>query len=335
MRILVAADKFRGTATAAEVADAVTAGARLAGDHQVERVAMSDGGEGFLDVMGGANRTTTVSGPLGDPVEAGWYFDGRRAVIESARASGLSVVGGAEENDAISASTYGTGELIAAALDAGAKQVVVGIGGSATTDGGLGALRALYPARLLGIDLVVACDVRIGFVEAAPRFAAQKGASDAQVEMLRRRLERLADVYFEEHGVEVREMEGAGSGGGLAGGLACLGGRIVSGFDYVVEALDLDERIAAVDLVVTGEGFLDAESFDGKVVGGVVELAAECETPVLVIAGEVFDAMHERVEAISLVARFGREAALNDTAACITQAIAEWLGEVSGEAPTI
>ena len=331
MRILVAADKFRGTATAAEVAAAVQLGAARAGDHQVTSVAMSDGGEGLLEVFGGANRTTTVSGPLGDPVEAGWYFDGRRAVIESARASGLAIVGGAEGNDAMAASTYGTGELIVAALDSGAREIIVGVGGSATTDGGLGALRAIYPARLRGVDLIAACDVRIPFGAAARLFAAQKGATANEVEMLGRRLERLVDVYRAEHHVDVSELEGSGAGGGLAGGLAAVGAALVSGFEVVVEATDLDERMGDADLVVTGEGFVDAESFDGKVVGGVIELARECERPVLVIAGEVFDRhMFEGsdacVDVISLVERFGREAAMTDTTECIAQAVATWLG---------
>ncbi len=335
MRILVAADKFRGTVTAAQVADAVADGAARAGLHVVERVAMSDGGEGFLDVVGGPNRTTTVTGPLGDPVEAGWFFDGRRAVIESARASGLTVVGGAEANDAMAASTYGTGELIATALDSGAKEIVVGVGGSATTDGGLGALRALYPARLRGVDLIAATDVRTPFLEAAARFAGQKGASTAEVEMLSRRLERLADVYLAEHQLDVRSIEGAGAGGGLAGGLACVGATLVSGFEFVAELTDLDERIGAVDLVVTGEGFVDDESFEGKVVGGVIELAAECDTPVLVVAGEVFTTVLHHTPVVSLVERFGRDRAMSDTAECIAASIAEWLGGSSTDASTI
>src|SRR5690606_36055176 len=145
---------------------------------------------------GGANRTTTVTGPLGEPVDAAWRLDGRTAVIEMARAAGLDLVGGPEGNDPVAASTAGVGEAIGAALDAGARRVIVGVGGSATTDGGLAALRALHPlARLRGVELLVACDVRTPFLDAAPVFAPQKGATPAQVELLRRRLERLAQVY--------------------------------------------------------------------------------------------------------------------------------------------
>jgi glycerate kinase len=154
-------------------------------------VLVADGGEGFLEAMGGVNRTTVVTGPLGDVDEAGWRLSNGRAVVEMARASGLLLLADGE-NDPVAASTYGTGELIGAAIEAGAKRALVGVGGSATTDGGFGALRALYPLqRLRGIDIRVACDVRTRFVDAAEVFAPQKGATQSQVELLRRRLERL------------------------------------------------------------------------------------------------------------------------------------------------
>ncbi len=325
MRILAAPDKFRGTATAPEVARAVTAAARSVGARTRE-VPMSDGGEGFLDVFGGPNRTTTVTGPLGDPVDAGWRIDGRTAVIEMARASGLDLVGGAEGNDPVAAATTGTGELIGAALDAGARRILVGHGGSATTDGGLGALKALFPtARLLGVELVAAVDVETRFVDAADGFAPQKGATPTQVELLRRRLERLAQVYREEHDVDVDALVGAGAAGGLAGGLAAVGASIESGFELIAEELDLVSVMERTDLVVTGEGFLDAGSFQGKVVGGLVELAAEFDVPVLVVAGEVFDEVEDHVDAVSLVTEFGRDRAMTDTLACVTAAVADRL----------
>ena len=188
MRVVVAPDKFRGTATAVELVDALGRVAARAGC-DVIGVPMADGGEGTLDALGGANRMSTVTGPVGDPIEAEWRLDGQLAVIEMARASGLEIAGGAEENDPIGATTYGTGELISGALEAGARRVVVGVGGSATTDGGLGALRALYPLqRLRGLDIVVACDVTTRFVDAAEVFGPQKGASAKQVALLTRRL---------------------------------------------------------------------------------------------------------------------------------------------------
>src|SRR5688572_4337957 len=263
---------------------------------------MADGGEGTLDALGGANRVSTVTGPLGDPVQARWRLDAPTAVIEMAAASGLELVGGAEGNDPVAASTTGTGELIVAALDAGARRVIVGLGGSATTDGGLGALRAIHPlGRLKGIELIVACDSRVGFLDAATVFATQKGATAAQVELLRRRLERLAQVYLDEHGVDVLALEGAGAAGGLGGGLAAAGGRLVSGFDLVAEEVGLDEAIEGADLVITGEGFLDEQSFEGKVVGGVAALADALDVPVVVIAGQVYEPLPTSIDAVSLV----------------------------------
>ena len=318
MRVVAAPDKLRGTATAADVAAAVARAAARAGWTCTE-VPMADGGEGTLDVLGGPNRTTTVTGPLGDPVLAGWRLDGRDAVIEMARASGLELVGGADGNDAVAASTYGTGELVSTALDSGAKRIIVGVGGSATTDGGLGALRAIYPLpRLRGIELLVACDVRIPFVEAAELFAPQKGASPNQVELLRRRLERLAQVYVDEHGVDVRTMAGAGAAGGLAGGLAAAGAVLVEGFELVAEEVDLDGQIEHADLVVTAEGFLDQQSFDGKVVGGVLDHAGALDVPVLVIAGQILDGI-ELADAVSLTERFGEQRARGDTLVVIEE----------------
>ena len=154
-------------------------------------------------------------------------------------------------------------------------------------------------------------------------FGPQKGATPAQVELLRRRLERLAQIYVEDHDVDVTTIEGAGAAGGLAGGLAAVGATIVSGFELVADELALDERMEDADLVVTGEGFLDEQSFDGKVVGGVVELAAALDVPVLVVAGQVFDGLEARVDAESLVARFGDEAARTDTVASVEQVVAD------------
>jgi glycerate kinase len=280
----------------------------------VDEAPLADGGEGLLDALGGPNRTTTVTGPLGDPVEAPWRFSRGEAVIEMARASGLALVGGPEGNDAMAAATYGTGELIAAALDAGARRIVVGLGGSATTDGGLGAIRAIGPlGRLRRVELVVACDVRTAFLDAARVFAGQKGATAAQIELLSRRLERLAELYAAEHGVDVRHLESSGAAGGLAGGLAAIGADLVSGFDLVAEEVELAARTETADAVITGEGFLDPESFDGKVVGGVAALAARAGRPVVAVVGEILDGFTAPIPACSLVERVGRERALHDT----------------------
>lgn len=329
MRVVAAPDKFRGTASAAEVAAAVGRAARTAG-WDCDEVPMADGGEGTLAALGGPNRTTLVTGPLGDPVEAAWRLHRGTAVIESAQASGIALLGGAGENDPISASTYGTGELIAQAVELGARRVIVAVGGSATTDGGLGALRALHPVqRLRGIDLQVATDVRTRFLDAAEHFAPQKGATPAQVELLRRRLSRLAQVYEEDHRIDVRPLPGGGAAGGLAGGLAAVGATIVPGFDLVADELGLDEVLEGADLAVTGEGFLDSQSFEGKVVGGVAELAAALGVPVLAVAGEVYDGVGDRVRAVSLTARAGAERSHAEAGALVEAVVAEHLATMA------
>ena len=324
-RLLAAPDKFRGTAGAADIAAAVCRGAGNAG-WAGEALPMADGGEGTLAVLGGANRHTVVTNPLGDAVTAGWRLTNGTAVIEMAQASGLAQVGGAAGNDALAASSYGTGELIEAALERGARRVIVCVGGSASTDGGFGAVRALLPGhRLRGVELIVACDVRTAFCDAAEVFGPQKGASAAEVKLLRRRLERLADMYAAEHGVDVTELPGAGAAGGLAGGLAALGGQIVEGFDVVAEETRLTERLEGVDLVVTGEGRLDAESFDGKVVGGVADLAQRLGVAVVAVVGEVAADAPATIPVLSLTERFGPDRARTETAACVEEIVAEYL----------
>jgi glycerate kinase len=327
VHVVAAPDKFKGTATAGAIADAIADAAEAAGA-TCDRVPLADGGEGFLDALGGPNRTAEVTGPLGDPVRAAWRLDRRLAVIEMAQASGLALVGGPEGNDPVSASTYGTGELLALAVESGATRVLVGVGGSATTDGGLGALRAVYPAaRLRGVEVVVACDVRTPFLDAARVFAPQKGATPAQVALLERRLERLAQVYESDYGVDVTPLVGGGAAGGLAGGLAAIGAELVSGFEVVADEVDLYERLEGADLVVTGEGFLDDESFDGKVVGGVASFASSAGVPVLAVAGAIYDGAHERIDAVSLTERFGEERSVGDPAACVREVVAARLAE--------
>ena len=328
MHVLACADKFRGTLTAPEFGEAVAAGAE---GHEVVIQPLADGGEGTLDAFGGPNRRTTVTGPLGDPVDAAWRLSGGRAVIEMARASGLSLVGGADGNDPLEATTAGTGELIAKAVEAGAREIIVGLGGSATTDGGLGALRALpAPSRLRGVDLVVACDVETRFADAAQVFGPQKGATAAQIRLLKARLERLVDVYRSEHGADVADVVGGGAAGGLAGGLVAAGARLESGAALIADAVDLYDKIESADLVVTGEGRVDATSFDGKVVGAVIELAAAAECDVLVIGGRIDDDARQRLDDLGvawldLVAAHGETTAMTATADAVTVSISDVL----------
>ncbi len=288
--VLAAFDKFRLTANAPDLCRAVGDAAWERG-WSCNQLPLADGGEGTLDVLatlGGRLQTTVVSGPLGDPVAATWLLRGTTAFIEMAKASGLALVGGPEGNRALDASTTGTGELMMAAVGAGAKRIVVTVGGSASTDGGFGALRALEPLpRLRGIDLVVACDVETTFVHAAADFGPQKGATPAQVALLRRRLERLASVYFEERGVDIRDVAGSGAAGGLAGGLVSIGARIESGFTLIAEELNLAAGLANAQLVITGEGRLDDESFNGKVVGGVCSMARDAGIAVVIMCGVI------------------------------------------------
>jgi glycerate 2-kinase len=285
--VLCCPDKFRGSLTAVEAAARMAAGVAQAG-RDARELPLADGGEGTLDALlaavGGERRRSTVTGPLGASVEAEWGLlpDGT-AIVEMARAAGLALVG--DGNDPLQASTVGVGELLLAAAATGARRAIVGVGGSATTDGGLGALDALGWSSH-GLDLVVACDVRTPFVDAARIFAPQKGADAAQVAQLTGRLERTADLLAERTGVSVRELPGSGAAGGLAGGLAAIGATLRSGFDVVAEAAGLQTAIGGAAMVVTGEGRLDASTFAGKVVAGVLD-AAPASLPRAVVAGDV------------------------------------------------
>ncbi|HMG40281.1 MAG TPA: glycerate kinase [Acidimicrobiales bacterium] len=325
MRLLAAPDKFRGTATAAEIAEAIR-GAATASGWECRSTPVADGGEGTLEALGGANRATVVHGPLGEMATALWRLDGDVAVVEMAQASGLGLVGGAEGNDPWRADTAGTGELIVEAVRCGARRIIVALGGSASTDGGAACLEVVLgsTADLDDIDLVVACDVEVGFEEAAPVFGPQKGAGGEQVAALHARLQGLADEYRARFGVDVRSCAGAGAAGGLAGGLLALGGRLVPGFRVVADQLDLRTHVEAADLVVTGEGHLDEQSLRGKAVGGVLELCRSQGRRGIVIAGGVDPAM--TVPAVSLARRFGDARARRDVLACVAEVTTDLLG---------
>jgi glycerate 2-kinase len=334
--LVAAPDKFRATAAAADVAAAIGRAARATG-WSVDEVPLADGGEGLLDVVGGEPRSTVVTGPLGQSVSAEWRItDGAlggstepTAVIEMARAAGRALVPRPSGDDAVRATTRGVGELVLAAVDAGVRRIVVGIGGSATTDGGLGAVDAIgSPDAVAGVDLLVAVDVRARFEDAAAVFGPQKGASPAQVRVLGRRLSDLAARYREQFGVDVTRIDGAGAGGGLAGGLAALGATVVPGFDVVADLVGLDRRLAGADVVVTGEGRLDRSSLDGKVVGGVVARVAG-RSPVLVVTGQADPAATARlpatVEVVDLTETAGRRRARTDVTELVEAAVGQYL----------
>jgi glycerate kinase len=338
--LVAAPDKFRGTASAAQAAAAI-AGAARAAAWTADEVPMSDGGEGLLDALGGEPRTTTVAGPLGHPVEAEWRIldttepAGLTAVVEMSEAAGRSRLPHPKGDDPVRADTTGVGQLLLAARDAGARRIVIGCGGSATTDGGLGAVDAVGSANALGnIDLVVACDVTTSFTDAATIFGPQKGATPEQIAFLTQRLRDLAARYRSEMGVDVTTVPGAGAAGGLGGGLLVLGARLLRGFDLVADLVGLPARLESADLVVTGEGHLDPPSFEGKVPGGVLGLARARRgpagpVPVLCVVGgadqSVLAHPPDGMEVRSLVALYGRARARRETVELIERTTAEFL----------
>jgi glycerate kinase len=325
MRVVICPDKFAGTMDAPTAARAIADGwAQTAPDDELVLVPLADGGPGFGDVLharlGGQLLAVTVRGPLGAPVPATVLLvqDGATttAYVESAQACGLHLVP-ACDRDPEGATSYGVGELVAAAVDEGAERVVIGLGGSATTDGGAGLLAALgaQPAadlsrggrgladlneldleparrRVHGVELVAATDVDnvlLGLRGAANTFARQKGADDAAVLALEDALRRL--VGLAEPGVRaaltVANRPGAGAAGGLGYALALLGARREPGIGTVLQAVGLDDQVRHADLVITGEGCLDWQSLSGKVVSGVTEVALSSGRPVVVLAGQV------------------------------------------------
>jgi glycerate kinase len=316
MRAVLAPDSFKGCLSSPEVAAALAEGLRDVWP-DVETVArpLADGGEGTLSALAaalpGTLVPTRVRGPHGEAVDAAWWrsADGRLGVVEMARASGLSVT---SRRAPLAATTFGTGELVAAAFAAGAGEVWVGAGGSATVDGGAGALAALGcelldaggrptldPARVERIvapsprgALRVLCDVRnplLGPEGAAAVYGPQKGASPADVPVLEAGLARFASRLAATFGRDPAHLAGAGAAGGLAGGLwAALGAELRPGFDAVADLVGLDAAIADADLVLTGEGRVDAQTAYGKTVAGVLRRAAG--RPVWVFGGEVTEA---------------------------------------------
>ncbi len=310
---LVAPDSFKGTLDAGEVAHAVAEGLRSEGREAVE-LPVADGGEGTMDALlaalGGERRTATVADPLGRPVEAefGLLRDGRTGLVEMAQASGLGLVSEAER-DAWRADTRGTGELIAAAVAAGAERVVVTVGGSATTDGGAGAVAALREADVAP-ELEVVCDVRTAF-ELAPRvFAPQKGADDAMVARLERRLAELAGGW-------PRDPTGVpmtGAAGGLSGGLwAALGARLVPGAAFVLDTVGFDALMREASFVVTGEGRLDSQSLQDKVVGEVATRARQGGVACHAIVGRnALDEFEARILDLASITEAGTPAELRE-----------------------
>ncbi|HET9154315.1 MAG TPA: glycerate kinase [Solirubrobacterales bacterium] len=296
----MAPDSFKGTFAAAEVAEAIAVGVEAAGG-ETDRCPVADGGDGtmavLLGALGGERRDALVHDPLRRPIEAGFALlgSGETAVVEMAQASGLSLLAPGER-DPERADTYGTGELIAAAICAGAKRVLLAVGGSATTDGGRGAIEAVrrseaafvlsppYPRKRTDAEvrIEVLCDVRTPFEDAARIFAPQKGADAGAVGRLTARLDALAaELPRNPRGIPM-----TGCAGGLSGGLWAYGAELHPGAEFVLDALDFDSRLARADAVVSGEGRFDPQSLEGKIVGAIAERCAAAGKPLHLIVGQ-------------------------------------------------
>jgi glycerate 2-kinase len=285
-RFLVAPDSFKGTFDAGTAAEAIATGIEAAGG-EADRCPVADGGEGtmavLLGALGGERRTARVHDPLQRPIEATFALldDGKTAIVEMAQASGLPLLA-PEERDPERADTYGTGELIAAAITAGATRILLAAGGSATTDGGRGALEALRESAPGGtVAIEVLCDVRTPYEDAARVFAPQKGADAEAVERLTARL----DAFVAELPRDPRGVPMTGCAGGLSGGLWAHGATLHPGATFVLDALDFDARLARADAVVSGEGRFDSQSLEGKIVGAIASRCAGAGKPLRLIVG--------------------------------------------------
>ncbi len=324
MLVICAPDSFKGSLSAAKAAAAMAAGvARAAPRAQVVRLPLADGGEGTVAALVGARNgrmeTVDVRDPLDRPIRAeiGLLGDGV-VVAEMALASGLPLLR-LDERDPFRATTYGTGQLIRAALDSGASEIILGVGGSATVDGGAGALQALG-VRLLNVEgaqippgnagladlatidlsdldprlrstrIRVACDVRnplTGTNGAAAVFGPQKGARPSDIPTLDANLAHFAEILARDLGLKVMGLPGMGAAGGLTAGLLAIGGRAESGIELVLETLDFDRHVAKADLVLTAEGRIDRQSAQGKVISGVIAHAGHAGVPVVALGGSV------------------------------------------------
>lgn len=348
VKIVIAPDKFKEALSARRVCEAIQRGIEsVLPDAEVEAVPMADGGEGTVDALvaatGGTICRTWVTGPLGRPVEAAWGLlgDGKTAVLEMAAASGLALVT-TDRRDPTQTTTYGTGELIRAALDASVSRILIGIGGSATTDGGAGAAQAVgvqflntsrvaltkplrggdlfeiggisldrRDPRLANTTIEVACDVDnplLGPHGAAATYSPQKGATPEQVDLLEQALAHLADVIERGLGKDVREFPGAGAAGGLGAGLiAFFDACLRPGIDLVMDATRLHERIHGADLIITGEGRIDAQSMMGKVIAGVGRAGKAAGVPVVALVGSVGEGAEQALQILDSYHRIAPE----------------------------
>lgn len=285
--ILVAPDSFKGTYSATEVTEAIAAGVEESG-LEADRCPVADGGEGTAEILGralgGETLSAEVTGPLGEPQQARFVLNRDVAYIDLAEASGIGGLS-REQLDPIRATTAGTGELMLAARAAGARHIFVAAGGSATVDGGAGAIQAIAEGGgLEGAEIAVLCDVEVPFERAPAVFGPQKGATPEIVRLLEARLDELAEGWP----VDPRGLPMSGAAGGFSGGLwATLGARLLPGADFVLDSINFNARLRACKAVIAGEGGLDDQSFMGKILGRIRDRCREAGKPLHAVAGTV------------------------------------------------
>jgi glycerate 2-kinase len=361
LRVVVAPDKFKGSLTAAEAADAMRQGVLdAAPSAQVTCVPVADGGEGTVDafVRGGASaHELTVAGPLGEPAPARFAIRDDLGVVESAQACGLALVERPDPRTALAADTSGVASLVFAAVAAGARRVLLGLGGSASTDGGAGLARglgvrlldasgrALPPGggglatldrldvskfALVDAEVLAGCDVQSPLVDAARVFATQKGAGPAEIARLEAGLARWAEVVARDVGHPIADVPGGGAAGGLgAGAVAFLRASIVSGVNVVLDLLGFAETVRGADLVLTGEGSFDVQSLTGKAPIGVARVAHAAGVPTWVIAGRASASAPDLAGVLALTDIATPDAAIRDAAVLLRRRAADLLHRIA------
>ena len=332
MKILVAPDSFKESLSAIQVAEAISKGVlKIIPNAEIIKTPISDGGEGLLDALVNDKNGKIITVKVYDPLyrsiaaEYGILNEGTTAVIEMAKASGLELLKEQEKNPDIT-SSYGTGQLILDALDRGCQKIIIGIGGSATNDGGMGMVKALggkfinkegieltegggalgelssidltnFDKRISNCKIVVACDVTnklTGENGASFVYGAQKGGSKEQLGFLDKNLQHYAAIIRNHLGIEIENINGAGAGGGMGAGLiAFLNAELKSGIDLILETLEIKKHIKNIDLIITGEGEIDKQTLQGKTILGIAALAKEYYVPVIAITGKIGDNIDE------------------------------------------